>query len=373
MLSSIMTALAHYFKKNNKNLLFLYSSAVAVLLPALLAAFRDPGVGTDSATYCRRVWGIVNSYGKIETLMYMFNNDYFPEVEKIYLIFNWIVSLISNDIHVLFFFLNLLVVSLVYKAAYDNRDRAEMWQIMLFFYFAFYSNTLNLIRQYIAVAIGMYSFKYLENREWKKLFACVAVMIMWHSTAVIYVALILMRLFLDINKKNVKKCIIIVIGYIIYQVFTYYDHILLFIVGYGIIPYRYKGYLTQYSGSTFFDTSSTVVAFVIVLFYGFLYFSMKENRKEITSFVELKIVSTIMNSMSIISTFVFRTSYYFSIIADCIFLPRALYLLKQRNKRNYYAASVFFVLLFAMLWYLLYVKNGINETVPYRSVILGIE
>lgn len=373
MLSSIMTALAHYFKKNNKNLLFLYSSAAAVLLPALLAAFRDPGVGTDSATYCRRVWGIVNSYGKLETLMYMFNNDYFPEVEKIYLIFNWIVSLISNDIHVLFFFLNLLVVSLVYKAAYDNRDRAEMWQIMLFFYFAFYSNTLNLIRQYIAVAIGMYSFKYLENREWKKLSVCVVVMIMWHSTTIVYVALILMHLFLSINSKNVKKCVVVAIGYIIYQVFTYYDYILLSVVSRGIIPYRYKAYLTEYSGATFFDKSSTIVAIVIFLFYIILYCSMKENRKKIVTFMEYKAVATSLNCLSMISTFVFRMSYYFSIIADCIYLPRALYLLKQKNQRNYYIVSAFFVILFAMLWYLLYVKNGINETVPYRSLVLGIE
>lgn len=374
-LSCFFTALAQRCLKKMQKGEFLTFSIIAIILPVMLAALRDPGVGTDSAGYCTSIWSAVLQYRHFDVLMNLFNNDFFPEVERIYLITNWLVSLFSEDIHTLFFVLNLLVIGFIYKAAYDNRHKAEMWQVMLLFQILFYSNSLNLIRQYIAVAIGTYAYKFLEKHDWKKLIFWTTIMFMWHSTTIVFIALIFIDLLFNIQNKKAKKLVTAGICISMYILYTQFDNILIFTVNQGIIPSRFTAYLKQYSDETFLDTSSTLFSVIILFFYLYLlvYLKNKQNKPELKKFFIYKSIATFLNLTSLISKFLFRMSYFFSNITDCIFLPRALFMLKQKSKSRYYIFSLSFVFLSIALWYFLYVKNGINQTVPYKSSILGIE
>ncbi len=373
-LSSFFTAIAQYSSQKKQSGAFLAFSSIAILLPVLLAAFRDPGIGTDTASYGINVWHSVLTNHRLDSLLHQYNNGYFPEVELIYLALNWFIAQFTDDIHVLFFALNLIVIGFIYKAAYDNRHKANMWQVMLFFNLLFYSNSLNLLRQYIAVAIGTYAYKFLETREWKKLIFWVIIMFLWHNTTIVFVALIGIDILFKIKNKKINRIIYASIALSIYILFVHFDEILLFIVNRGLIPYRFKAYLSQYSDETFFDTTSTLLAFFMLAFFVYLRFYLKpnENKNELTTFFSYKAIATALNLTSMISKFVFRMSYFFSNITDCIFLPRALFMLKEKSRSRYYIFSTLFVLLCTVFWYFLYVKNGINQVIPYKSSILGI-
>ena len=65
-------------------------------------------------------------------------------------------------------------------------------------------------------------------------------------------------------------------------------------------------------------------------------------------------------------------SMYFTFLTDLLFVPRALFLLKHKNKVLYKILTYVCVLIVILAWYYNFVlKNG-SETVPYRSKILGI-
>ncbi len=371
-LSAFLIAIAQSKEEDDK-VLFYGLSIVAVALPVLLAAFRDLGIGTDTLGYCNRVWGEVLRVRRINLLLYMYYNEYFQDVDLFYLVLNWFVSLFTDNIHVLLFVFNFIVVGLVYKVAYDYRDKAAMWQVMLFFYLLGYNNSLNLMRQYIAIVIGLYAFKYLENKKWFPLAICFFIMHFCHGSSIIYPALIGIYLFFQTKNKYVQWFVPVGIITIAYLIFQYFDNILLFIIENGFMQDRFRAYLSENSEATFFDTSSSLLAIIMIVFFIYVAIINQDERAELKKFIQFKSVAALFNLTSTISMYALRMSFYFATITDCLFLPKALQMVKEKKSKSlYYMLSALFVILNTVVWYMLYVKNGINQTVPYRSRILGI-
>ena len=55
-ISIFSTYLAQLCYNRNNKFLFVLFSAVAILTPALLAGFRDSGIGTDTEIYVDDIW-----------------------------------------------------------------------------------------------------------------------------------------------------------------------------------------------------------------------------------------------------------------------------------------------------------------------------
>lgn len=102
---------------------FYFFSALAVLSPAMLAGFRDSGIGTDTLIYVDHVWTKVLLVPAWDDFMYSYSNKDFQDIEFFYLLLNWLVSQISTDVHSIYFAANLVVIYFVYRAAYDKRTK----------------------------------------------------------------------------------------------------------------------------------------------------------------------------------------------------------------------------------------------------------
>ena len=73
---------------------------------------------------------------------------------------------------------------------------------MLIFYFKFYASSLNLMRQWIAVAIIFYSFHFIQDGQTKKYLFCVILAMLFHNSAII--GIIIWLIYIYFEKFNSK-------------------------------------------------------------------------------------------------------------------------------------------------------------------------
>ena len=94
-----LSTYAFYYASKLPNSIFKYILIfIGILIPSLLAAFRDLDVGIDVLNYVEPTWyNIKHSHSLHEYLLENINT------EPIYLLLNYIVALFTDDIHIFFF------------------------------------------------------------------------------------------------------------------------------------------------------------------------------------------------------------------------------------------------------------------------------
>lgn len=370
-LSIISTYLAQ--RTVSQKLGFYIFSAIAILLPSLLAGFRDSGIGTDTLIYADDVWEKITYCDDWKTFVALYVAQGFSDIELGYLLVNFIVYLAGGDLHTLYFTTNFIVVLFFYLAAYDNRKKASMWLIMAFFFLSYYNISLNLIRQSIAIAISVYSFKYLEQHKWWKYILWQVIILSSHNTA--FLNLLIIPIYFIPQIKNIKKKRRLIILFLsgIAIMFLSMDWLLSFIVSLGILPNKYLMYSSIDSSSVVAKTQ-TVSYIGILLLLWFITTKIKEPdaHKRLRVYLFGKIASLLLFLTSIVSKHAARVAFYISPLVDCIFFPRALFLLKQRSSKWYLQSVCMSILLLLAVWYWLIIIRGDTETYPYKSTILNI-
>lgn len=376
LLSTIFTYIAESnLKKAKTNFpLFVFLSIAAILCPVLLATFRDPGVGTDTLGYVQDVWNQFTRLGNINNIVNAYQNGEFYDFEFIYLLINTLAVIFGDDIHWLYFFSSLFIILPIYIAIYDNRHKAPMWIGMIFFLLLYYNYSLNMVRQSVALAFCIYSFKFVEQKKWIKLFIWLFIIINTHNTGIFYLLFIAIYLISQMSSKRYKHILFLISYLSIILIFSAFDLLLLLSVSIGIISEKYLMYLSA-NNQTDLDLTTTIeYLFVLSIFY----ISSKIFKKgiiqynEINNYVKYKFLGTLLFFAALISQWAFRLSFYLNYPTDCLFLPRTLMIVKSRSKSIYQLLLLITIGFFLLVWYWTTVVTKINEVYPYKSEILGI-
>lgn len=353
---------------------FYFFSVWAVLLPALLAGFRDSGVGTDTLIYVDHVWAKILSVSDWDDFVNAYNNKDFKDIEFLYLLLNWMVSQVSTDVHSIYFASNLVVMLFIYRAAYDNRKKCDMWLVMLLFLLLYYNASLNLVRQSIALSMSVYAYKYIEQEKWIKVVVWGYFILLAHNTGVFFVFLLLIYLIFRMRNRLVKRYLSVCFAIMVPLSLCMLDYVLLLSVSWGILPMKFLSYLGELNTTTFIK--SVFIIYVLFLLYvlgAMRYLKNKKRRDgELEMYAYFKFVGILLFLGSLASHWAFRLSYYINYPFDCLFLPRVVKLVQRRCYSMYKISLVAILLLAFVLWYWTIVINNGNETIPYKSKILGI-
>ena len=376
LLSTISTYIAEFnIKKKKKNFpLFIISSIVAILFPVLLATFRDPGVGTDTLGYVQEVWNQFTRLGNINNILYAYQNGEFYDFEIVYLLINAIAIIFGNDIHWLYFITSLFIILPIYIAIYNNRHRAPMWIGMIFFLLLYYNYSLNMVRQSVALAFCIYSFKYVEQKKWIKLFIWLLIIINTHNTGIFYLLFIAIYLISYIPSKYLKNILLFISYFSIILIFSAFDFLLIISVSWGIISDKYLIYLTN-NNQTDLDLTTTIeYLFIILISYISLQILRKKiiQYNEVNNYIKYEFLGTLLFCAALISQWAFRLSFYFNYPIDCLFLPRMFMLVKCRSKSLYQLLLLITIGFLLLVWYWTTVITKVNEVYPYKSELLGI-
>lgn len=184
--------------------------ALITLILSIIIGFRSISVGIDTPRYA-----------------YLYTSDYISWLGDVG--FTFITSVIQKkcDVNAFFFIISLLSCTLFVRGIWDLRDIADLPIMVLFFTCFSLFPLMNTIRQYLAVSLVFYSFRYLRNKEYFYFVAATVIASLIHSSAILSLGFIFFSTiseWQDFSKRK-KKLIILstlflpIILYIVYLEF----------------------------------------------------------------------------------------------------------------------------------------------------------
>lgn len=347
---------------------------IAILAPALLAGFRNYGVGTDTGSFYFKVtYNEVFEYkdcGLWSFLKATIGGEFTQE--PFYCILNYIGLQLGAGENYVYFVVSLFTITFVFNAIYLYKEKASMTFMMFLFLFLYYNMSLNIIRQSLAIALSLNVYLYLEKKQWIKSLLFLGLLFLSHTTAIVF----LLFLLLYVAKKiKVKRYLIIALIAVVPISMIMLNELILIAIDFGIVPERFVAYMVGEADTDLSISKSMVAygwfAFGAIFVYGYPLLKDRNISKEIVFVFDVKLLSNFLILAGAVSIWAFRMAYYFSVF-DILFLPRVVRAVSCKNRLKGRILAILISGITIFYWYWSIIHNNENETYPYKSKILGI-
>lgn len=345
---------------------------IAILLPAVLAGLRDISVGTDTKAY---VLTFRNMSGQSFS---QFLTDK-TGMEIGFRILFFAVSRFTDDPAWALFFAHLFIMFFLYKALKDNSIGKYNWLGLTIFNLLFFSQSLNLLRQFMALTMILWGFQYVRTEKFIKWLVVILLASMFHITSIVSIFIYFLYQIYAISTcrtyKNrtvhhttpEKKIIIsfcLVAGTTL--IFLYSRQLLLLVHN---VTGRFEvqaDNIRDYFAIDIYDFLNKVLFLI-----PFVLFSKSEaNANGDCNFYSVLItISMILTQLNMVSYNAGRIAIPFWIML-VIAVPTLVSKLKNRKNRT--VVSVYYLLLCGWVYLNNFVIKGYSEVMPYTSCILGI-
>lgn len=378
LIASLSASCAHYFYSKSK-IIFLFFSLITILVPTLVAGFRSDTVGTDMNFYLLDIYDKAADYSDPSQIL----TD--PTFEPVFLLLVFSGLKLFNSLQGILLMLAVTNMTLVYSGLCMLKDKLHLGLAVAVYLFLFFNDSLNLMRQHIAVSICFFSFACLYRKNYIGSGIAYAIALFAHSTSFIFaLPLAVFELFRR-GKLKMKSTMMKVYWIGLPLSLLIFDVLLNTLISFGVVSEKYMRYLTSENESgTRFPLS--------FLFFFFLFFVLgyqmlkripkswdllhlktiireRDTTEVIKSFFTFDLYSIMVVGMStLVSIWVARMNIYFQVLTVALF-PMILYRLKSQDVQ--WMKWVFFVLLF-LYWFWTFIHANNGETYPYHSDILGI-
>ncbi|MBP1564497.1 MAG: EpsG family protein [Oscillospiraceae bacterium] len=338
-------------------------SIIAIIFPALLAGLRDSSVGTDVELYGNFWFEYAVRYDFVSYIS--FADD--CGIGIAYALLNYVVSIFTEEVGVFYFVLSFVETTLVYIAAREFKEKISVSFAMFCYYTIFYNNTLNLLRQFLAVSVIFLAYKYLIRERYWISFFIILLGVQCHSSAMFSFVLILLYVFVMHTRTKLGTYTLNVFMFsVVCVIMILYKKILLLILKLGILPLRYSTYVedTVVGGRLI----RTVFWLIIAVFAYFAFSKMinyYRNNKFLISCMTISLAFSLVMFMG--NVYAIRMSFYFDMAAVIIvpMIPR-IYKAKVNNLKMKHIMYFLLIILLVIRWYLEYVHACNGQTYPYK-------
>lgn len=356
-------AIRHY--KRNLSLISIIFISISIIVPALLAAGRTEEIGTDVNNYVVPIWNLVHTVDS-SLLSTIFAIGY---IEPGYIVINWLVAQFSDDIFWLLLIIQLVILIPIYIGAFKLKKKLSPLWILFLYYCVIYNETLNLVRQSIALSFCFLALSFLfDNKD--KFFIIISVFaFFFHNSAILMFLIYLLYLFCI--KGYVSKYRILtygIIGFGIFCVFSFSILINIF-VQYGLLKAKYLAFA---EGT--FDGHLSKVAFFFKIFSMLLVWWLTSKTRKINSLLKkfFKFVAfydVLFCLMGATVVYISRISLYTQLV---MFIILALLINGKQGVAKITSIKILLFLSGLFYWYFAFVVSGVSETYPYKSILFGI-
>lgn len=350
VLSVILSMVAQKYK-NNKKIYVLF--AIFSAIPFIIVTAIRYDVGTD---YFYRY---IYDYNLLQAGQKVTNLEIgFKFIHKI--------ALLLNNSQLIFVISAIFITSFIFFTIYRD-SKNPITSIILYFIGAFFFQSLNMVRQYMAMSVILCSYKYIINREWIKFSICMITSILFHVTSIIFIAIILLIYLINkIMKKNIHVDIRIVIPLILLLVLC--EPVIRNLIYFVLSGTRFKTYIN----SIYDHGDLQIIPFTInlTLYLWMIYITKKYKNNDISKinfFINMQIFALICIALGKTSMLALRLAYYFSIF-QIISIPYFLNKIKKISKKEYMAYLTIIVIIFSssLLW--THVIHNADEVLPYKTI-----
>lgn len=367
----------------------IYIEILTIVFISIFVGCRSLSVGTDVSVYLKNMFDLARNSNSIfdfyqmswQKLWYV---RYIKNIEPAFNLLVFLVTKIFNNIHVLMFVIELLIIFPIYYGLKKIKYFHNYEWLGLFIYnILFFNFGLNAMRQSIAVSIIFYAFCYLYSDSKHKYLVNLCLIIiafLFHVSAIFYIVPLFFYCFME---KNEKKYILIktkkvsynhlimisfLICMILFSFISTYLKPLFELLGLGSYYYYFSAHFSL-SLKTFIKKIPLVI---IVLF------SYKKIYKEYHNmlfFIFMILCDFVMVCFFRANVYIERVSIYYYIFC-VIFIPLIMlskkdtsikikYILKNEININSKLYKTFVIVYFIALWFYDIVIVNKNETLPF--------
>ena len=187
-LSAALIALA----QKRRTWVFVLLSVLALLIPCLIAALRAQHIGTDTMVYAKPMteaaivadgWG--DYYGSY--WYQVWRNMYVRDFEPGFTALVYVVAKLFRNLSSVLFVLQALTVVPIYLALCRDRKQFPVWLGMLVYYLLFFNSTLNMMRQWVAMAFLILAMTRLLDKKMVSTGILTLCACLFHTSALIAV------------------------------------------------------------------------------------------------------------------------------------------------------------------------------------------
>lgn len=340
-------------------------NTIAVLLPCVLAACRDYGVGTDIMTYAVPAFDSATSIEDpiVWGAILLADQHY----EPLYWWMPWVLARFTENAHWLLFTTQLLITCPTYFALkkYKKLFHIDIWFAMLLWNFALYNLGLNLMRQSIAIALLFLAAAYLFEKRYRFFVIYMLIATGFHTTGLMGCSILymywLLRQEVTTNSYRRARQILILVGvsalFIAISVIAFQ-----FLMSEGLLISHYKEYTPGGSQTNAMFRPGLIIAYLLYIFIMvFHYFILIRKRVEWLFFTVLSFVFFIGQFATLISADIWRLFWYFypfQMLALCM-VERCYHGLS----RCIWLASIISCTL--IYWYVRFISNNYGDTGVY--------
>lgn len=337
-------------------LLFCVHSIFAIVPLVLLAAFRDYNVGSDTANYMYLFENAVENKASIIRYIYLHSS-----YEIGFLIYNFIIAQFADTVVSYYIITYGIIITVAYASAFKLRKFISPYIFIFIYVLIFYSESLNGMRQYIAISFILYAVaNLLTGRRIKyviwTLFAC-----LFHTSAIISLTIGGTYWLLQKYPLHNHKFLYMLICLAVLIVAVGMDRF----ANMGWLPVfekKLENHLTNTSSGGISNSHIVVcLCTLIVLLFSYKRTPLCDLMVLTTIYVLIFYISPNMNAI------LYRLTLYFNSMI-CIAVSNVFSSVRASTKIN----VILLLFLYIAFYVFSIIISGTHEVIPYTSKILGI-
>ncbi|MEE1495740.1 MAG: EpsG family protein [Anaerostipes hadrus] len=336
--------------------------AIALLIPSIIAGVRDYSVGTDVLLYGNAWFEKACSYSSMYQYL-MKAKEY--SVGLGYAAVNYLVSRFSSSPHMFYFIYELLLLIILYNALRPYKEKINISYAFIVYYLLFFNNSLNILRQAMAIVLVLYSYKFARKDEFVKFTIVIIVAYLFHSSAIVGIVIypICWAYSRQFDKRWIKPLVVLSSFSLICGYRLVFDFLAKSILIPGL---RYEKYLSQdiiggrYIGLVYWT--------IIILF---LINTRQKNKNIISDAVVIETILYMSATFVLLpflgSALLSRISFYFDVF-QVLYLPVVATNLKivcGNNKATKVTKKIVVLLPVITYWLVAFIVRNGAHTYPY--------
>lgn len=371
--------LAEKSKRNKFASGFLGAIGIAILCS--LAGLRSENIGTDIQAYVKPIYTAANnsnSFGEYLTSSWysLWRYKHVSDFEIGFTSLVYIIAKVFNSFSAVLFSIEFCIITPIYFALKKMFKRKKVSFGMLVFCLMFYNVTLNIMRQWIAMAFVLYAFSCIITKERGKAVISIIAGTLFHVSAIISIPIFGIFFYVSSRKTSGKykikrfrvnnfsitldrsmqrTIIVLIIGLILIIFINSFANILRSI---GLSEYA------QYiSGGAIFSINAFIVRLpILIIFLKYKYIFTESNLNS-SFYMGMLLFDILTSQLSGITSQSWRISAWFSMFYIFSF-PQLINGIQRKSEKKIVLVLVFLYMIFYWLYYFVYI--GSHSTIPYE-------
>lgn len=351
-----------------------FFAVIAILIPCILAGLRADTVGTDVKVYVEPLYNAAKESHTFSAYMkqrwfviwrYMYVKDF--EIGFSLLVF--FIQKIGGSFATVLFVIQMLIIGPIFFGLKKIHKPYPIFFGMFVFYCLFYNTSLNMMRQWIAMAILFMAFPYLVSEEKKKYCILVLVACLFHNSAIMGFAILAVYMYSTKRKDSIKIAnfkldeAMSPIKIFVYGCVALLSlNIITTILSYTVLS-KYVGYIQGDTGLYLLPSQIFLRLPIILLFVIRWKRILKEDRLA-PFYGSMLVLDLLASQLMSINAYAFRIGSFFSEY-NMLSYSAMVYAGNRKYRTNRYVTLLYVLVDMLCYWAYYYVITGAHETFPY--------